>query len=66
MNDLIMTVNGWVATDPSQHVGPTGARLTSFRLASTSRFFDRDNVGNLRYQSLRNSFSGGAPPSCSA
>ena len=42
MNDLIMTVNGWVATDPSQHVGPTGARLTSFRLASTSRFFDRD------------------------
>ena len=42
MNDLIMTVNGWVATDPSQHVGPTGARLTSFRMASTSRFFDRD------------------------
>ncbi len=42
MNDLVMTVNGWVATDPSQHVGPTGARLTSFRLASTSRFFDRD------------------------
>jgi single-strand DNA-binding protein len=42
MNDLIMTVNGWAATDPSQHVGPTGARLTSFRLASTSRFFDRD------------------------
>ncbi len=42
MNDLIMTVNGWVATEPSQHVGPTGARLTSFRLASTSRFFDRD------------------------
>jgi len=42
MNDLVMTVNGWVATDPSQHVGPTGARLTSFRLASTSRFYDRD------------------------
>jgi single-strand DNA-binding protein len=42
MNDLLITVNGWVATDPSQHVGPTGARLTSFRLASTSRYFDRD------------------------
>ena len=44
MNDLIMTVNGWVATDPSQHVGPTGARLTSFRMASTSRFFDREKA----------------------
>jgi single-strand DNA-binding protein len=42
MNDLIMTVNGWVATEPSQHVGPTGARLTSFRMASTSRFYDRE------------------------
>jgi single-strand DNA-binding protein len=42
MNDLYMTVNGWVATEPSQHVGPTGARLTSFRMASTSRFYDRD------------------------
>ncbi len=42
MNDLIMTINGWVATEPSQHVGPTGARLTSFRMASTSRFYDRE------------------------
>ena len=44
MNDLIMTINGWVATEPSQHVGPTGARLTSFRMASTSRFFDREKA----------------------
>jgi single-strand DNA-binding protein len=44
MNDLIMTINGWVATEPSQHVGPTGARLTSFRMASTSRFYDRENA----------------------
>ncbi len=42
MNDLYMTVRGWAATEPSQHVGPTGARLTSFRMASTSRFYDRD------------------------
>ena len=46
MNDLIMTINGWVATEPSQHVGPTGARLTSFRMASTSRFYDRENTGD--------------------
>jgi single-strand DNA-binding protein len=44
MNDLIMTINGWVATEPSQHVGPTGARLTSFRMASTSRFYDREKA----------------------
>ena len=42
MNDLIMTINGWVATEPQMHVGPSGVRMTSFRLASTSRYFDRD------------------------
>lgn len=42
MNDLTMTVSGWVATDPRHVVGPTGTHLTSFRLASTSRYFDRD------------------------
>lgn len=41
MNDLTITVTGWVATDPRHVVGPTGASLTSFRLASTSRYFDR-------------------------
>lgn len=42
MNDLTMTVSGWVATDPRHVVGPTGTHLTSFRLASTSRYLDRD------------------------
>jgi single-strand DNA-binding protein len=42
MNDLTMTVNGWVATEPKQHVGPTGVRMTTFRLASTSRYLDRE------------------------
>lgn len=41
MNDLIVTVTGWVATEPRHVVGPSGTRLTSFRLASTSRYFDR-------------------------
>ena len=43
MNDLTVTVTGWVATDPKLHVVPSGADLVSFRLASTSRFFDRPN-----------------------
>lgn len=42
MNDLTMTVAGWVATDPRHVVGPTGTHLTSFRMASTSRYLDRD------------------------
>ncbi len=42
MNDVTMTVAGWVATEPRHVVGPTGTHLTSFRLASTSRYFDRD------------------------
>ncbi|NYI42915.1 single-stranded DNA-binding protein [Demequina lutea] len=41
MNDLTISVTGWVATDPKHIVGPTGTRLTSFRLASTARHFDR-------------------------
>ncbi len=41
MNDLTITVSGWVATDPRHVVGPTGTSLTSFRVASTSRYFDR-------------------------
>lgn len=42
MNELTMTVSGWVATDPKFIVGAQGARMTTFRLASTSRYFDRD------------------------
>lgn len=41
MNDLTVTITGWVATDPKIHVVPSGTDLVSFRLASTSRFFDR-------------------------
>lgn len=41
MNDLIITVTGWVATDPKLHVGPSGISLASFRLASSSRYYDR-------------------------
>lgn len=57
MNDLTMTVTGWVATDPRHVVGPTGTRLTSFRLASTSRYFDRDKGvwadGNTEWFTVR-------------
>jgi len=42
MNDLTMTVTGWVATDPKLLVGSSGVSLCSFRLASTSRYFDRE------------------------
>jgi len=42
MNDLTMTVSGWVATNPKLHVGPSGVRMATFRLASTSRYYDRD------------------------
>lgn len=41
MNDLTVTVTGWVATDPRIHVVPGGTDLVSFRMASTSRYFDR-------------------------
>jgi len=57
MNDLTMTVTGWVATPPRHVVGPTGTRLTSFRLASTSRYFDRDKGvwvdGNTEWFTVR-------------
>lgn len=57
MNDLTIAVTGWVATDPRHVVGPTGTRLTSFRLASTSRYFDRDKGvwadGNTEWFTVR-------------
>ena len=43
MNELNVTVTGWVATDPKLHVVPGGTDLVSFRLASTSRYYDRNN-----------------------
>ncbi len=42
MNEITMTVTGWVATEPRHVVGPTGTALTSFRLATTARFFNRE------------------------
>jgi single-strand DNA-binding protein len=41
MNDLLVTITGWAATDPKVHVVPGGTDLVSFRLASTSRYFDK-------------------------
>lgn len=43
MNDLTITVSGWVATNPRHVVGRNGTSLTSFRVASTSRYFDRSS-----------------------
>ncbi|MFF2390402.1 single-stranded DNA-binding protein [Agromyces sp. NPDC058104] len=40
MSDTI-TVTGVVGTDPHQHVTGDGLVITSFRVASTRRFFDR-------------------------
>ncbi|GAA4365788.1 single-stranded DNA-binding protein [Agromyces bauzanensis] len=40
MTDSI-TVTGVVGTDPSLHVTTQGLAITSFRLASTKRYFDR-------------------------
>jgi len=54
MNDLVITVNGWVATTPSVHVGPSGERVTAFRLASTSRYYDRNRARSTRYSNTRN------------
>lgn len=42
MNDLNMTVSGWVATNPKLVLGASGVNMCTFRLASTSRYFDRD------------------------
>jgi len=42
MNDLTMTVAGWAATDPKLVLSASGVNMCTFRLASTSRYFDRD------------------------
>ena len=41
MNDLTITVQGWVATPPQLHLSKTNADFLTFRLATTSRYFDR-------------------------
>lgn len=42
MNDLLITAAGWVATEPEMKTGPSGQSLTVFRMATTSRFYDRE------------------------
>jgi len=39
-NDLTMTLVGWVGTEPKRYTGGTGTPFTSFRMASTRRWFD--------------------------
>ncbi|GIH94077.1 single-stranded DNA-binding protein [Planobispora siamensis] len=41
MNDIYVTLTGNVAAPPRQHTFPDGSRVTSLRVASTSRYFDR-------------------------
>ena len=40
-NELMLTLVGWVATDPKHYTGATTTPFTSFRMASTRRYFDR-------------------------
>ena len=42
MNEMQVTLRGNVASDPRFHEFGDGGMVTSFRLASTSRFFDRE------------------------
>lgn len=41
MNETVITVVGYVATEPTERVTAMGARVASFRLASTERRFDK-------------------------
>lgn len=41
MNETVITVVGYVATEPTERVTAVGARVVSFRLASTERRFDK-------------------------
>ncbi len=43
MNDIYVTLPGNVAAPPRQHTFPDGSRVTSLKVASTSRYFDREN-----------------------
>ncbi|GHH66536.1 single-stranded DNA-binding protein 1 [Streptosporangium violaceochromogenes] len=42
MNDIYVTLTGNVAAPPRQHTFPDGSRVTSLRIATTSRFYDRE------------------------
>ena len=41
MNETMVTLVGHVATEPALRMTTGGARVTSFRLASTERRFDK-------------------------
>ncbi|WP_436759162.1 single-stranded DNA-binding protein [Streptosporangium sp. V21-05] len=43
MNDIYVTLTGNVAAPPRQHTFPDGSRVTSLKIASTNRYFDREN-----------------------
>ncbi|MEU3167625.1 single-stranded DNA-binding protein [Streptosporangium sp. NPDC006930] len=43
MNDIYVTLTGNVAAPPRQHTFPDGSRVTSLKIASTSRYYDREN-----------------------
>jgi single-strand DNA-binding protein len=46
VNELTVTVVGWVGSDPVQYLGDDGhVPFTKFRLASTPRVYDRDQDG---------------------
>ena len=45
MNETMVTVVGNVVSDPTLRVTTSGAKVTSFRLASTERRFDRGTGG---------------------
>ena len=40
--DAAVTVNGWIGTHPRYTCSESGVELTTFRLASTKRFFNRN------------------------
>lgn len=41
MNELTITITGWAATTPTVRLSTQGIEMSSFRLASTPRYFDR-------------------------
>lgn len=46
VNELTVTVVGWVGSDPVRYLGDDGqVPFTKFRLASTPRVYDRDQDG---------------------
>jgi len=40
-NELTLTLVGWVATEPKLYTGAAATPFTSFRMATTRRYFDR-------------------------